>query len=89
MPSSFEHYWSVFFFLGLLVVMAFAWQRFNQPSFPNQRALPRAVDPLRYLFLKPAYRKARLTYLVGLMFAVRHPGGAWSEDRPCTGDGWR
>lgn len=67
MPSSFEHYWSVFFFLGLLVVMAFAWQRFNQPSFPNQRALPRAVDPLRYLFLKPAYRKARLTYLVGLM----------------------
>jgi hypothetical protein len=43
-----DHYWSVFFLLGLLVVAAYAWQRFNEPSFPNQKALPRTVAPLRY-----------------------------------------
>ena len=62
-----EHYWSVFFFFGLLVVTAFAWKRFNEPSFPNQDSLPRTVDPLRYLFFKSAYQKARLTYLVALL----------------------
>ncbi|TMJ84418.1 MAG: hypothetical protein E6G76_18530 [Alphaproteobacteria bacterium] len=62
-----DHYWSVFFFFGLLVVTAFAWKRFNEPSFPNQESLPRAVDPLRYLFFKSAYQKARLTYLVALL----------------------
>lgn len=56
-----------FFFLGFWVVVAYAWQRFNEPSFPNQQALPRAVEPLRYLFLRPTYRKARLTYVVGLL----------------------
>src|SRR6266498_1989942 len=61
------HYWSVFFFLGLLVVTAFAWKRFNEPSFQSHESLPRTVDPLRYLFLKSAYRKARFTYLVGLL----------------------
>jgi hypothetical protein len=62
-----DHYWSAFFFLGLLVVTAFAWRQFNEPSFPNHEALPRTVDPLRYLFLKPAYRKARFTYVVVLL----------------------
>jgi hypothetical protein len=50
-----DHYWSVFFFFGLLVVTAFAWKRFNEPSFPNQESLTRTVDPLRYLFFKSAY----------------------------------
>jgi hypothetical protein len=62
-----EHYWSVFFFLGLLVVTAFAWKRFNEPSFLNHESLPRTVDPLRYLFLKSAYRKARSIYVVALL----------------------
>ena len=54
---------SIFFFLGLLVVAAYAWQRFNEPSFPNRNTLPRTLEPLRYLFLKPSYRKARLAYV--------------------------
>ena len=58
---------TVFFFLGLWVVIAYAWQRFNQPSFPNQDTLPRAVEPLQYLFLKPTYRKARFTYVGGFL----------------------
>ena len=69
-----DHYWSVFFFFGLLVVTAFAWKRFNEPSFPNQESLPRAVDPLRYLFFKSAYQKARVdglkTALAILAFAT-------------------
>jgi hypothetical protein len=56
-----------FFFFGVLVVVTYAWQRFNEPSFPNEETLPRTVEPLRYLFLKPAYGKARLTYLAGLL----------------------
>lgn len=36
MPTFLEHYWSIFFFFGFVVVLAFAWQRFNEPSFPNQ-----------------------------------------------------
>ena len=62
-----EHFWSIFFLIGLLVVMAYAWQRFNEPSFPDREALPRTVDPLRYLFLRPTYRRARFTYVAGLM----------------------
>jgi len=62
-----DHYWSAFFVLGLLVVTAFAWRQFNEPSFPSHEALPRTVDPLRYLFLKAAYRKARFTYLSALL----------------------
>jgi len=74
-----DHYWSVFFFFGLLVVTAFAWKRFNEPSFPNQESLPRAVDPLRYLFFKSAYQKARLTYLVALLLLYVPPrvGRCW------------
>ena len=54
-----------FFCFGVLIVLTYAWQRFNEPSFPNEETLPRTVEPLRYLFLKPAYAKARLLYLVG------------------------
>jgi hypothetical protein len=63
MPEILHHYFSVFFILGLLVVASYAWQRFNEPSFPNQEALPRTVVPLRYLFLRGAYHRALLTYV--------------------------
>jgi hypothetical protein len=63
MSSPFEHYLSVFFVLGLLIVAFSAWQRFNEPSFPNRKTLPRTLVPLRYLFLRPEYQKARFTYL--------------------------
>jgi hypothetical protein len=56
-----------FFCFGVVIVLAYARQRFNEPSFPNDETLPRTVEPLRYLFLKPAYAKARLSYLVGLL----------------------
>jgi hypothetical protein len=56
-----------FFSLGLLVVIGYARQRFNEPSFPGQETLPRTVEPLQYLFLKPAYGKARFTYVVALL----------------------
>ena len=62
-----EQFWSIFFLIGLLVVMAYAWQRFNEPSFPQRETLPRTVDPLRYLFLRSTYGKARLAYVVGLI----------------------
>lgn len=62
-----DHYQSVFFVLGLFIVAAYAWQRFNEPSFPNNDTLPRMLDPksdpLPYLFLRRAYRKARFTYI--------------------------
>jgi len=54
-------------FIGVLIVLTYAWQRFNEPSFPKEETLPRTFEPLRYLFLKPAYGKARLSYLVGLL----------------------
>ena len=56
-----------FFCFGVLIVLTYAWQRFNEPSFPKEETLPRTVEPLRYLFLKPAYAKARLFYLLGLL----------------------
>lgn len=62
-----EQFWSIFFLIGLLVVMAHAWTHFNEPSFPQRETLPRTVDPLRYLFLRSTYVKARLAYVVGLI----------------------
>jgi len=61
-----EQFWSIFFLIGLLVVMAYAHQHFNEPSFPQRETLPRTVDPLRYLFLRSTYGRARLAYVVGL-----------------------
>src|SRR5258705_3557000 len=62
-------YLSVFFVVGVLVVITFAWQRFNEASFPNRKTLPRTLFPVRYLFLRSSYRRARLTY-VGAMLLL-------------------
>jgi len=58
---------SAFFVIGLIVMFAFAWQRFNEPSFPNEPTLPRRVVPLRYLFLGPTYRRARSLYVASVL----------------------
>lgn len=49
--------------VGLLIVWVYSWERFNEPSFPNRETVPHTVDPLRYLFLRPAYGRARWTYV--------------------------
>ena len=67
MQGSMEQFLSIFFVIGLLVVMADGWERFNEPSFPDRQVLPRTVEPLRYLFLRPTYRRARLVYVAGLI----------------------
>jgi hypothetical protein len=54
---------------GVLIVLVYGWQRFNEPSFPNDGTLPRTVEPLRYLFLKPAYPRARAFY-AGCLLAL-------------------
>ena len=48
---------------GFVIVFGYSLQRFNEPSFPNQENLPHTLSPLRYMFLKSAYQKARLTYV--------------------------
>src|ERR1051325_11253979 len=58
------HFQSIFFLIGLITVAAFAWRKFNEPSFPQQDTLPQTVEPLRYLFLKSGYRKAQVTYVL-------------------------
>ena len=55
-----EQFWSIFFVIGLVVVVAYAWQRFNEPSFPQRENLPRTVDPLRYLFLRSTSMERRV-----------------------------
>jgi len=67
-----EHFQSIFFIIGLLTVAAFAWRKFNEPSFPDRDTLPQAVEPLRYLFLRSGYHKARVTYVVAslLLYCV-------------------
>ena len=62
-----EQFLSIFFLIGLLVVTAYAWQRFDEPSFPERENLPHTVDPLRYLFLRSTYGKARLAYVAGMI----------------------
>lgn len=62
-----SHFFSVFFLIGVIVIGVYAWQQFNKPSFPNQAALPRTVEPLRYLFLRYAYSRARFTYVMVLL----------------------
>jgi hypothetical protein len=52
------------FYLGLGVILLYAWHRFDEPSFPKEETLPSAVVPLRYLFLPPSsYARARLVYI--------------------------
>jgi hypothetical protein len=60
-------YLSVFFAVGVLVVLTYAWQRFNEPSFPNRKTLPRTLVPVRYLFLRSSYRRARLAYVGAIL----------------------
>ena len=31
------HYQSIYFLFGLFVVMVYAWQKFNEPTFPARR----------------------------------------------------
>ena len=63
-----DHFLSIFFVIGLLTVAAFAWRKFDEPSFPDRDALPQAVEPLRYLFLRSGYHKARVTYVLVSLF---------------------
>jgi hypothetical protein len=63
-----DQFVSVTFVLGLITVVAYAWQRFNEPSFPTGETLPHTVTPLRYLFLRSAYQKARYAYVAVLLF---------------------
>jgi hypothetical protein len=58
-----NYFLSVYFVIGVLVVVVYAWQQFNKPSIQYQATLPRTVDPLRYLFLKSAYKRAHYTYV--------------------------
>jgi hypothetical protein len=60
-PSQF---YSVFFLIGLAVIVAYAYRQFDKPSFPSQATIPRTMEPLRYLFLKSAYGRARFTYIL-------------------------
>jgi hypothetical protein len=55
-------YWSAL--VGSLIVAAYARQRFNEPTFPNRETLPHTVAPVRYLFLRSAYERARRTYII-------------------------
>jgi hypothetical protein len=63
-----DQFVSVTFVLGLITVVAYAWQRFNEPSFPTGEAMPHTVTPLRYMFLRSAYQKARYAYVAVLLF---------------------
>ncbi|TDQ15307.1 hypothetical protein [Phyllobacterium brassicacearum] len=57
------HYQSIYFLFGLFVVMVYAWQKFNEPTFPRGETMPSTVDPLRHMFTQGAYKNARLTYV--------------------------
>jgi hypothetical protein len=55
----------IYIAIGLIVVVCYSWQRFDEPSFPNEETLPHAVEPIQYLFTGRAYQRARLIYLCG------------------------
>jgi hypothetical protein len=77
MTSLIGQYATPFFALGLLVVFVYAWRRFDEPSFSSDEALPSTTEPLRYLFLRREYRRARFTYVVAsllLYCALVWPG---------------
>ncbi|WP_414475457.1 hypothetical protein [Microvirga sp. M2] len=62
MVHSFAEYWSIV--AGCVVVLTYAKRRFNEPSGTNSKALPQAVEPLRYLYLKSQYKTARAVYVL-------------------------
>src|SRR5271168_4235708 len=55
----------IYIAIGLVVVLCYSWQRFDEPSFPTEETLPHAVDPIQYLFTRRAYQRARFVYLCG------------------------
>lgn len=73
-----DQYSLISFAFGSVVVLGYSLQHFNEPSFPNQEHLPHTLSPLRYMFLKAAYQRARLTYVAaallvyGLLVALGH-----------------
>jgi hypothetical protein len=68
MSINFDNLESVYFFIGMIVMVTYSWQRFNEPSFPNQETLPHVVEPLRYIFLGQTYRRAMLIYILLTLF---------------------
>lgn len=62
MPDSVE---CTYIAIGLIVFLCYSWQRFDEPSFPNEETLPHAVEPIQYLFTGRAYQRARFVYLCG------------------------
>src|ERR1043166_816200 len=62
-----DYFASVFFVAGLIVVAVFAWGRCSEPSFPAKDTLPHTTEPLRYLFLRDDYKKARWVYVTVLV----------------------
>jgi hypothetical protein len=63
--------------IGALVVLCYSWQRFDEPTFPNEETLPHTVEPIQYLFAGRAYQRARVIYLGGaalLYFLLILPG---------------
>ena len=61
----FDNIQYVYVAIGLIVVLCYSWQRFDEPSFPNEETLPHAVEPIQYLFTGRDYQRARLIYLCG------------------------
>jgi hypothetical protein len=55
----------IYIAIGLIVVLCYSWQRFDEPSFSNEETLPHTVEPIQYLFAGRAYQKARFVYLCG------------------------
>ena len=49
--------------LGFLVVLIFAVNKFDEPTFDSRQPLPQTLDPLRCFFLNGAYSRARAAYV--------------------------
>lgn len=58
----------IYFLLGCLAIIAYAKQHFNEPTFSDKENLPHTVEPLRYLFLGPSYKRAQLAYVCVSVF---------------------
>src|SRR5262245_61250600 len=85
-----EHYLSPYFLFRHIVVTAYAWQKFNEHTFPRGDTTPSNVDPLRGMFTQGPYRNDRFAYVcASLLFysALVWPGPSMvgllgSESRP-------
>ena len=65
MFDNIQYVYVAYIAIGLIVVLCYSWQRFDEPTFPNKETLPHAVEPIQYLFTGRAYKRARLIYLCG------------------------